>query len=543
MSSTFERLIESWLDSQSERLYQAAFIQLLVSEGWTVLHNTRHSPIELGKDVIARNSRGVLHCFQLKGNPGSRVTKSEAQSLLDQFIELLEISPSSTFRSTPSERHVAVFVTNGDIDEEARLVFEGAGARVKKSTCPARKYELWTRGELLALLRKHSGTIWPASLDGARAILNLFAEDGRLTPDPRIIARVLIANARVGKKLSSAAKSAHLSSLLLLAEIIKAPWYATKNHYALFSITTLVSVYALPLADDPDRYATLERYCALAIEHCADLLTEAKERSFEPDYVWAERDPLSERDIMWERRRLIGDCAAILILSGHKTESRPYIESILESTFSAPRLWGLAAVPSLILKYWAINQARASIKFDRLFGSQLRAIIFAGTKSSKIRSLPTPHYNFEECWAYTNGLPFIWDSSIFKDSFEGRTWFARPMLFMLAKRNYKQTCKGIWSSFSHLVHETPQLPTRTFFDAAYSTEGKLVTYTYHKKEWSELVREAVDENQGRFLDDFSSLAWLIAAYITIVPYRAWDEVLMWLDTQLDRTWYHSGRVP
>ena len=49
MISVVERLVESWLDSQGERQYQPAFIQLLVSEGWSVLHNTRHSPIELGK--------------------------------------------------------------------------------------------------------------------------------------------------------------------------------------------------------------------------------------------------------------------------------------------------------------------------------------------------------------------------------------------------------------------------------------------------------------------------------------------------------------
>ena len=70
------------MDSQTERRYQPAFIQMLVSEGWAVLHNTRHSPIEFGKDVIAHNPSGVLHCFQLKGNPGSRVTKSEAAPTL-----------------------------------------------------------------------------------------------------------------------------------------------------------------------------------------------------------------------------------------------------------------------------------------------------------------------------------------------------------------------------------------------------------------------------------------------------------------------------
>ena len=128
MITVAERLLESWLDNQTERRYQPAFIQMLVSEGWTVLHNTRHSPIELGKDVIARDPKGFLHCFQLKGNPGSRVTKSEAASLLDQFHELVRLPPGPEFLNYPHENHVAIFVTNGEIDEEARLLFERAGA-------------------------------------------------------------------------------------------------------------------------------------------------------------------------------------------------------------------------------------------------------------------------------------------------------------------------------------------------------------------------------------------------------------------------------
>ncbi len=49
MSSVVERLVESWLDSQTERRYQSAFVQMLVSEGWTVLHSTRHSALEFGR--------------------------------------------------------------------------------------------------------------------------------------------------------------------------------------------------------------------------------------------------------------------------------------------------------------------------------------------------------------------------------------------------------------------------------------------------------------------------------------------------------------
>jgi hypothetical protein len=53
-------------------------------------------------------------------------------------------------------------------------------------------------------------------------------------------------------------------------------------------------------------------------------------------------------------------------------------------------------------------------------------------------------------------LHFFASDSIFADSFRNQIWFARPMLFMLAKRNYKQTCKNLWAQFSQLVHIEPE---------------------------------------------------------------------------------------
>ena len=284
MTSFVERMIESWLDSQTERRYQPAFIQLLVSEGWSVLHNTRHSPIEFGKDVIARDPKGVLHCFQLKSNPGSRLTKSEAQRILPQLVELLDLEPASLYRASAQERHIAVLVTNGEVDEEARLMFEAAAARTKRRSCPARRFELWSRGPLLSRFLSCAGKVWPTSVEGARQVLDLMTEDGRAHPDPKAISRTFAAVAPApSRKTSSASKASSLASLLLLAEIVKSPWYAADNHYGLYMISVLASVHALRFADSAKRLSTVTQYADLCLEHCADLLVEAKASNFDPD--------------------------------------------------------------------------------------------------------------------------------------------------------------------------------------------------------------------------------------------------------------------
>jgi len=544
MISVAERLIESWLDNQTERRYQPAFIQMLVSEGWTVLHNTRHAPIEFGKDVIARDPAGVLHCFQLKGNPGSRVTKSEAASLLTQFNELLMTAPGPEFRNGPEEKHVAVFVTNGEIDEEARLLFERAAEICKQPGAVASSYLLWTRGDLLTKLIPAT-RVWPATLEGIRLILNLLAGDGREPPDPQTISRVL-ALLLPPDDATSPAKDAALASMLVVAEVIKARWYETDHHQALHSVTVLAAMATLPLADTKPRLAMVTAYAPLALEHCADLLREAKAKNFSPKRAWSERDILGEYDVMWERRRLVADCAAIALL-GSGTMSpdlRAYAAELVSAVTHHVMLWGQAQIPSLIVAFWARSRTEAGIAREFDLAATLRAIQQANGGAGDHAGLPQPYYGWPDAWAYLRNLPHLTESGIFDDSAPGHLFFGRAIMFMLAKRNMKRTCGELWPGFTRTIHEEPQLPSRSFFSAVLSQDGAMHQIQLRTVIWKDLVNEAIDAASGAaFLNDFTDLTWLIAAYVSLVPYRAWTPVLMWLDLRLERTWYHKDALP
>lgn len=68
-----EKLLENWLDSASERSYQPVFVQMLVADGYRVLHSSRHCLLEYGKDILAIAPDGVGCAFQLKGDPKGRM--------------------------------------------------------------------------------------------------------------------------------------------------------------------------------------------------------------------------------------------------------------------------------------------------------------------------------------------------------------------------------------------------------------------------------------------------------------------------------------
>jgi hypothetical protein len=111
-----ERLIESWLDSASERSYQAPFCQMLAGEGHLVVHSTRHAQIEFGKDVISIAPDGTPCAFQLKGNPGGRLTLGQLREIKPQLLEL--VTQPIVHPGVPeAARHRCYLVTNGEADE------------------------------------------------------------------------------------------------------------------------------------------------------------------------------------------------------------------------------------------------------------------------------------------------------------------------------------------------------------------------------------------------------------------------------------------
>jgi hypothetical protein len=145
-----ERLIESWLDSASERSYQAPFCQMLAAEGHLVVHSTRHSQIEFGKDIISIDSEGVPCAFQLKGNPGERLTLNQLRDIKGQLLELVTqgiVHPGVAKGS----RHRCYLVTNGETDEEVHRSLDDINRELESYGFGANRIELWSRGHLLEM--------------------------------------------------------------------------------------------------------------------------------------------------------------------------------------------------------------------------------------------------------------------------------------------------------------------------------------------------------------------------------------------------------
>ena len=171
-----ERLLENWVRyNQRERL-SASLCQALSALGQVVVHSTRHGPMEFGKDVISRDATGTFHAYQLKGNPGGRLTIGQWHEILPQ-INALMMQPVEPPISTVPTLSTPYLVTNGEVDEEVHAAIRGINglAAAQRPTL-----HLIARGQLIGdYLLPIANELWPPSTDVDGRVLGCWSLNGR----------------------------------------------------------------------------------------------------------------------------------------------------------------------------------------------------------------------------------------------------------------------------------------------------------------------------------------------------------------------------
>lgn len=521
-------------------------MQLLVAEGWDVLHNTRHTALEFGKDIIARDPAGTLYAIQLKGNPGGRVSKSEAQSLLTQFQEAIVSFVPESYQKTKNEKHVLVFCTNGEIDEAAMVLFENVGRHCGEPGTAADKVEYWSRGSLLQRFTSKIDKVWPSNPKAMSQVLKVYTQDGLDLPDIHLIGSSIDEAMKDPYKMTAARKRAIMTSTLLFTEVLKKPWRDQEDHYSQFLISVLAAVRCIPLADSSERLSIISDYVEVIAEHAEKLIDEAIEVGYDPSLTWARRSPLSEIDVMGERRRLIADAGAFLVLyrGPEVVRQKAFLRTLLEASFGPNTLWGQGVVPSMLLRFWAFRKVDATLAPEHALLSILNGVLSAPKRpgSALIANAP-PYYRFEHVLHITSGGVVGEESNMKQDSSLNRSYFAKPIFLMVAKRNWKMTCKNFWRSFSNILHESVRIPDRNFFTPKLSEEGENSGQQLFASTWHEQITEANELSDWKLGEKFKSFPALLAAYISIVPYRAQPWVVMFLDEALAETWYGQHHSP
>ena len=178
MNGLLERIIENWLDKAGEKTFQDAFCAMLAAEGHTIIHLTRHCAMELGKDILTIGPDGIPCAYQLKGNPGGKLSISQWRDEVSaQVFDLVvgRIVHPALDASLP--HHKAFLVTNGDLSEEVSRAIDDMNRKWSDQGQPL-KLDVIVRGQLLSGAKALGTSLWPSELLDTKTLLELYLTDG-----------------------------------------------------------------------------------------------------------------------------------------------------------------------------------------------------------------------------------------------------------------------------------------------------------------------------------------------------------------------------
>lgn len=532
-----ERVVENWLDKATELSYQQPFCYMLSAEGHTIIHSTRHSIMELGKDVITIAEDGTPCAYQLKsGNISLSKWRSEVGSQTDDLVSL-RINHSSI---DPSTYHRSYLVTNGNIEEEVSRAIDDRNQTWKSQNQPYRHLETIVRGQLLEKARKLETNLWPSELVEIKTLLEIFLENGKgVFPKEKLASLFESTFLLDSESVPSENRCKRLiTSAALLCSIVTSSFSNEKNHVAEMEAWVLYIAYVLALAErwqlpikvykSAFEIATQSLYNSLA-----NLCDEIKERE-----ELIEGDILADSYIYRVRITWLLGLMGIYALWRRrdgvpKNEVDDFLREFCEEKRGQLELWGEAAIPQFLAFFWYFRKIDATPEPDfRILHSLISSICKINHPNTKV-FLANPYYEAEETLPHLLAPVLGSVEDPLEDIFTSKSYALEGLLYLFVRRNWKQTMKSLWPDVTRLAFVSFEPANFCEFYRWRSEKGtNKIVYPKHTQDWKELKEVSFKDEGVCIPPTIKGDPILLLLFLCIYPHRMNAEIMRWLDTQM-----------
>ncbi len=533
-----ERVIENWLDKATERSFEQPFCYMLSAEGHTIIHLTKHDPMEMGKDIITIAPDGTPCAFQLKtGDISLAKWDKEVSSQTDALVTR-HINHSSV---VSSKHHRSYLVTNGNIAEKVSRAIDDRNRAWAKQCLSDFHLQTIVRGQLIEKAKGLGDNLWPTELTDIKTLLEMFLEDGQgVLPKEKLVSLFestfslkLLNN---GRKPSKRHCERVIASAAILCAIATSSFSNEKNHVAEIEAWVLYISHVLALAEQwglSDRVyqgefkiATQSIYNSLA-----NLCDEIKEREY-----LIEGDPLADSYIYDVRVTwLLGLMSIYALWRGSKKEPKDEVDDFLSEFCKEKQakldLWGEAAIPQFLAFLWYSPKISATRKPDDILDYLISEICEQnGPKGGGF--LASPYYEADDILPETLGVA----EEPLMDSFSGQSYTLEGLIHLYVRGNSmqsKQFMKSLWPDVTRLMYQSFEPANFCDFYRWRNEEGKNRTVSpQHTQDWEEL-RELASESEGACIPpSIKNHPILLLLFLCVYPHRMNAEILRWLDTQM-----------
>jgi hypothetical protein len=518
---------------------------LLLHRGFQIIHSTRHAPIEHGKDIIARGPDGVVHAYQLKGDPGGRLTTGKFRGLQEQLFELCHygidipgVEGDTDFR--------AYLVTNGRVEEETSLAiarfnrkYEGKGAA---------RLECMQRGDLLAGFLNMGLGVWPSELSSEHTLIELMIADGR-SPLPLKLFQKLLATTLLlepeqdGGVPTRPELRRRTTAAAMLVAVATQQWEKSENHAGIAAAWTLYigmvfAAYDRWNGNVRDVSSSVNQAKLRVRDALIDLANELMSRTH-----WVEGEALIDAFVYRARITKIAGLLSVLYFwlestSWPESLSRKDFVPCVQSLGRHVHLWGEGALPQVLLHYWFMRATTSASAIEM----QLASIVSALTPrevNGKSWGPAGPYWTFPEVVKADHPQIFGPQPNLLaREARGGYSHFLWPCFQLLCRTNRKTTCWVMWPGASVVPHSEFRPSERWMFSLPTAPDGHNTTRMHAlPMTWDNLKHESRKVACESTPPSLAKEHLVLALYVQQVPYRALPDVVRHLGWKLDPTWF------
>lgn len=519
-----EKLLENWLDSASERSYQAVFVQMLNAQGYRVVHSTRHNVLEFGKGILAVAPDGVGCAFQLKGNPGGKLGLSQFRSEIQPQLVQLMTQPV-VYPGFPEGTHRSYLVSNGYFEEEVQVAVQ----QLNLNSYYPSKVELISRGNLLHWCNYFGVSLWPSELSDTRTLLEIYLSD----PKDQLPKKQLFEMLSIVFKLDDPeaklsgrpALERALSSAALLTGIVTAHFAESENHYAVVVSWVLFSALLI---------ATAEKHASKIDGAILETLKLAENNAYEALLLlWrevsskkylVEGNAFTDPEVYgWRITTLMGLLSSFALanekLSLLNDDECDALHKWLKTPPKPIDLWGEVAVASLLPWIVWIRKNDATLRPDNEIYALSNAVITRNQSNSDV-PLAAPYYDFSEVGKHRFNLLKIGEGSLSeKETFAGSAFTAQTLMHLMVRTKDKSKCKELWPNFSRISHRGLTFEEGWHYCLLNVRAGVEETYIYPPTyKWSSLKSDAL-ELTSYIPEAMSERPSLLSLWWQVAPHR------------------------
>jgi hypothetical protein len=507
-----ERVVEDWLANVNELGYEESFIHALIAEGHTVVHRQKHGSLELGKDIITRDSDGQYHSYQLKGGD---IDLPKWERISGQ-IQITVSSPILHPNVPPTAQFTPYLVTNGVITDPVRA--DIANRNIVWEQQHQRRLQLIQYGELLDKFLRLQSSFLPTKPRDFQLFLTFYLAD-KQEPLNCIQFSELLLSMLPPAGATRAELRRLFAAVIIVADYVISGYEGLGNYYAATQGWSVLTFHLMRVCEAHRNVSDWQDSLNLLVESIDRCASRVIQESLESANLMEGMLLVDEKVWPYRLTAIVGLLSAYMIshrLSGHRIPNEHAVFGKIRWGAGSMRLWGEFAAPSFFLAAECLCLRGAERAGIDLAVSAIKSIIERNGKD-KQGDLADPYYS-----DYAMIRHQVLGDSIFEDrvTFGGRSYSIRQFVEFVARRNWPNTLQRLWFNIAPIWYEefAPEEPSDSYIwlTKRGSTDGRRWK---HPQRWRDLIDECCTVPSDATLLIETAFRHVLPYFILFMPHR------------------------